>query len=59
MKSMIRETGPTPANPDRIHELLEQIAELKKSIPAHSTPPSMLLRLEELEEELEKELKIG
>jgi hypothetical protein len=41
----------------RIRELQEQIDELKKSWPAHSTPASMLLRLEELEEELEKALE--
>jgi hypothetical protein len=34
--------------------LQRQIDELKRSWPAHSIPPAMLLRLEELEEELEK-----
>lgn len=39
-------------NADRIRQLEEQIAELKKSWPAHSIPPSMLQKLEDLEEEL-------
>ncbi len=43
--------------PDRIAELREQIADLKKRWPAHSTPPAMFQQLEELEEELENELK--
>ncbi len=42
---------------DRIRELQEQIADLKKRWPAHSTPPAMLQQLDELEEELEQELK--
>lgn len=37
----------------RIEALRERIAELKASLPAHSTPPSMMLELEALEEELE------
>ena len=41
----------------RIKELESQIAELKSRWPAHSVPPTMLQQLEELEEELEKELK--
>jgi hypothetical protein len=38
----------------RIRALKQQIAELESSLPAHSIPPSMLIRLEELEEELER-----
>ncbi len=42
---------------ERIKELESQIAELKGRWPAHSVPPTMLQQLEDLEEELEKELK--
>ena len=37
-----------------ISDLEREIAELKSSLPAHSTKPSMVQRLEQLEEELEK-----
>jgi hypothetical protein len=36
----------------RIQELREEIGRLEASLPAHSVPPSMLIRLEDLEEEL-------
>ena len=36
----------------RIRELEEQIADLKKRLPAHSILPAMLIELEELEDEL-------
>ena len=39
----------------KIKELEEQIADLKRQWPAHSVPPAMLQRLEELEDELEQE----
>jgi len=39
---------------DRIKELEEQIADLKARWPEHSVPPFLLVRLEELEEELEQ-----
>jgi hypothetical protein len=42
---------------ERIKELERQIADLKLRWPAHSVPPTMLQRLDELEEELERELK--
>jgi hypothetical protein len=42
-------------NSDRVKELEEQIAELKRRFPAHSVPPTMLQQLEELEDELESE----
>jgi hypothetical protein len=42
---------------ERITELQEQIAELNRRWPAHSPPPSMLEQLEELEAQLEEELK--
>ncbi len=48
---------PEPDSHDRIRELQEQIAELKRRWPAHSTPPAMLQCLDELEEELENEKK--
>jgi hypothetical protein len=37
----------------RIKELEKQIADLKCQWPAHSVPPAMLQRLDDLEEELE------
>lgn len=42
---------------DRIAELKEQIADLKKRWPAHSVPPAMMERLDALEEELMMKLK--
>jgi hypothetical protein len=42
---------------ERIEELEKQIAELKRRWSAHSVPPTMFQQLDELEEELEKELK--
>ncbi len=49
---------PSPAS-DRILRLQAEIEDLKKRMPAHSVPPSMFQRLEELEEELENELRKG
>ncbi|NQU29386.1 MAG: histidine kinase [Anaerolineae bacterium] len=43
-------------NNDRIQELEEKIAELKKRWPAHSTPPAMLQELDDLEEALSMEI---
>ncbi len=37
-----------------IKELEEKIAELKRRVPPHSVPPSMLEELEELEGRLER-----
>ncbi len=42
---------------ERIKEIEESIAELKAKWPAHSTPPSMWQKLEELEENLEQAKK--
>ena len=42
---------------DRVVELKEQIADLKKRWPAHSVPPAMMERLDALEEELMMKLK--
>lgn len=42
---------------DRVRWLREQIVELRKRWPPHSVPPSLLLRLDDLEEELENELR--
>jgi len=42
---------------ERIKELKKRIAELKSRWPAHSVPPAMFQQLDELEEELERELK--
>lgn len=50
-----RKTEMKPANFARIQAVQDQIAELQKRWPAHSTPPAMLQRLDELEEELERE----
>ena len=38
----------------RIAELEERIADLKARLPRHSVPPSMIIELEDLEEELER-----
>lgn len=38
----------------RLEEIEQEIAEIKRSLPAHSIPTAMLLNLEELEVELEK-----
>jgi hypothetical protein len=42
---------------ERIEELERQIAALKSRWPAHSVPPTMVQRLDELEEELEKAIE--
>jgi hypothetical protein len=36
----------------RIAQLKESIAQLEARLPKHSTPPAMLIELEDLEEEL-------
>ncbi len=57
MKDEDRKAEPKAIARDRIRELQDQIADLKKRWPAHSPLPAMLQRLDELEEELENELK--
>ena len=42
---------------ERIEKLQKQIAELRSRWPAHSVPPAMAEELDELEEELDKQLK--
>jgi hypothetical protein len=42
---------------ERIEELKKQIADLNARWPAHSVPPAMLQQLEDLEEELARELR--
>jgi tRNA-Thr(GGU) m(6)t(6)A37 methyltransferase TsaA len=42
---------------DRVVELEEQIADLKKRWSAHSVPPAMMAQLDALEEELARELE--
>ena len=37
----------------RVAKLTEELENLKRSLPAHSVKPTMLLRIEELEEEIE------
>jgi hypothetical protein len=39
---------------ETVREIEEKIADLKARWPAHSVPPSMWQRLEELEDELEQ-----
>ena len=41
----------------RVKEIEDEIADLKDRWPAHSVPPRMWQRLEELEEELDREKK--
>jgi len=41
----------------RVEELKVQITALKRQWPAHSVPPAMLQKLDDLEAELELELK--
>lgn len=41
----------------RIQELREKIADLISRWPAHSVPPAMVQKLDDLEEELARELK--
>jgi len=38
----------------RVAELEKRIADLTARLPKHSTPPSMLIKLDDLEEELEQ-----
>lgn len=42
---------------EKIEALKKEIAVLKSQWPAHSVPPALLMRLEELEDELEKALQ--
>jgi cell division protein ZapA (FtsZ GTPase activity inhibitor) len=44
-------------NNQRIQELQEKIADLKKRWPAHSVPPAMMRELDDLEEELAEALE--
>jgi hypothetical protein len=44
-------------NTKKLREIENKIADLKARWPAHSVPPSMWLRLEELERELEEAKK--
>ncbi|MEJ2735836.1 MAG: histidine kinase [Anaerolineae bacterium] len=41
----------------RIEKPKRQLAELERRWPAHSAPPPMLQRLDELEQKLERELR--
>lgn len=42
---------------DKIEQLKRQIEDLKKRLPAHSIPPGMMAELDDLEEQLEAEIK--
>lgn len=44
---------------ERIQELQKQIAELNRRWPAHSTPPSMMEELDDLEAALKEELALS
>jgi hypothetical protein len=57
MESITPDPGTQPPASDRIRRIQAEIEDLKKRMPAHSVPPSMFQRLEELEEELENELR--
>jgi hypothetical protein len=59
MNEIGRNAETKPANSARIRAIQAQIADLKKRWPAHSTPPDMMQRLDELEEALENELAIA
>ncbi len=38
--------------PNDLHALEQELAQLKEQMPAHSIPPSLLQRIDELEEEI-------
>jgi len=42
---------------DKVKEIEERLAALKKQWPAHSVPPAMLQQLDDLEDELEEAKK--
>jgi hypothetical protein len=42
---------------DSVEEIKAEMDEIRASLPAHSIPPSVLIRLEELEEQLESILE--
>ena len=44
---------------EKVEEIKAEMDEIRTSIPAHSVPPSILLRLEELEDQLEALLEEG
>jgi hypothetical protein len=44
---------------ESVEEIKAEIDEINASLPAHSKPPSLLLRLEELEEKLESLIEEG
>ncbi|GAB4436234.1 MAG: hypothetical protein Kow00120_03240 [Anaerolineae bacterium] len=43
---------------ERVAMLQDELDALRASLPAHSVPPAMVLRIEELEEELEAALQV-
>jgi hypothetical protein len=48
------EEGEHAKRDQRIAQLTEELQNLKRSRPAHSLKPAMLIRIEELEEEIEE-----
>lgn len=53
---MLNDSHSGDTKSDRVKHLQRQIEELKQRWPAHSVTPTMLQELDELEDELEKEL---
>jgi hypothetical protein len=45
---------PRDSRTERLTALEREYAEVRASLPAHSTPPALLIRLEELEEAIAK-----
>jgi hypothetical protein len=45
-------SAPESSSAARVAELEKRLADLKARMPAHSVPPSMMIELDELEEEL-------
>jgi hypothetical protein len=43
----------TMSNAERIAQLEKEIEEIKARLPKHSVPPTLIMELEELEDELE------
>lgn len=42
---------------DRVQELKQRLEDLRKRLPAHSIPPAMMAELDDLEEQLEQEIR--
>lgn len=51
---MAEQAEPTIDKEARIKELITELEQLKAQLPAHSPKPEMLIRIEELEDELDR-----